>query len=177
MMEKHRRNHRARGRAAAVTLVQHCGPRNALADAVFADAAVAKQQAIGADEAEIVQGLYDREPTFPCRRVGRGGYQGEGIVGVHYIRPLIANDAAKVEVGLPVPDGLLGEIQGTEEANPIVVGRVTNDFIPMGLEQAGLGSKDLVLASRLLVVIVDREDPEWWSRRYLPIRFNQMWIV
>ncbi len=119
---------------------------------------VAEEGVRGAEQAVIVQGLYDRNSFLICRIVGSRRDHRESVVDVDDLRPLPLHQRAKLAVGLPVPNCVAQQNQRVGASHLIVAGLVKQNLVAMRPQQLGLLGKDLILAARLLVRIVHGEN-------------------
>ena len=161
-MARVRRHHRRDGRAgrpaAAIALVDDAGPGDRFAEAVFAHLAVAEEQGVGAEEAEVVQRLDDRDVLRPRGVVGGRRDQGERVVEVNHVRPVGADRLADFVVAGTAPDRAQPHLQAIHRIDRVVVETVPNHLVAVVLEHGDLGGDAMVLAAGLLVIVVSDQD-------------------
>jgi hypothetical protein len=130
------------------------GPGNAFAYTIFADMSVTKQGACGAEHAEIVQGLDNRDSGFIGGIVHGWRDDWERIVDVDDIRPLPLHQLAELAVRLLVPDSIAEHNQRVFALQLLVAGVVQKHVVSMRAQEICFLGEDLVLPAGRRIRIV-----------------------
>jgi hypothetical protein len=131
------------------------GIRRELAQAVLASSAVPVEGCGRTKETVIMQSLHYGKVLGFRRVVSGRRNKRKRIVKMYDIRPPAPNAIAETTVARSIPDGGYPKTQTAQLRNLIVVQYVTDDFMSARFQQMRFSGEDLVLASGLLVVVVD----------------------
>ena len=144
--------------AAAVAAVAH-GAGQAVAGAVLADLTAAQQNAVGAEQAKVVQRLHNGHAgAFGGAHHG-GAEQQQCVMNMHSIDVFCLDNALDIARGGAVPDGMQGqEGFGQAVGGFLITALVHEDLVAVALKHGALSRKDGILAARQAVMAMHEEN-------------------
>ena len=150
--------HGGTGSRPPVALVLDGWPRKWPSDAVHADATVAEQHALWADEAEVPQ-RHDRGDASSVRRVEhRGGVEREEVLGMDDVEVTLGQPAGDLGMGLGGPPTADGGACPAQVVDPVVAVLEQVHGVPAGSQQGHLLVRRDIFAAGDPVAVVEHED-------------------
>jgi hypothetical protein len=143
------------GAAVAITFVAEGGSKGALLKAVLTGVAVAEEESTGAEEAEVVECLYDRDAEAADGVVGGGRNEGEGVVEVGDVGFAVDRGGADGLIGTAVPNGRCSREKAVLDSGVILLMR--DHTMAALFEQVRLGGECAIFAARLFIEIMEAQ--------------------
>ena len=145
------------GTAAAVAAVPHRTAK-AMLRAFLAHMAVPHQDAVGAENAEVVQRLHRRNMLFEACLEHRRADGQQGVMHMHQIHLFFADQGAHFPHGFGAVDGPQGQQQFLGQAAGIIIALIGDHAVAVGLQHGALRGKHGVLAAGQAVVAVHQQN-------------------
>ena len=153
-----RGNHKGLRQTAAVAAVLQCAVQ-AAAGAILADGAVPQQDAVGAEQPEIVQRLHDRHAAALGGADHGGAEQQERVVDMHGLDPLPPDEVADLAGSAAVPDCVQRQQRfGKAVGSLLIAALIHQHGVAAALKQGALRGKDGVLAAGQPVMTVYQQN-------------------
>ena len=153
-----RGDHKGLRQTAAVAAVLQCAVQ-AAAGAILADGAVPQQDAVGAEQPEIVQRLHDRHAAALGGADYGGAEQQERVVDMHGLDPLPPDEVADLAGGAAVPDCVQRQQRfGKAVGGLLIAALIHQHGMAAALKQGALRGKDGVLAAGQPVMTVYQQN-------------------